>query len=49
LAEPKTGGCASVVDPAALDTQGEAKKILNLTRRQYNKQIGLFAFNTKKS
>ncbi len=37
--------CASVIDPAALDTQGEAKKILNLTRRQYNKQIGLFAFN----
>jgi len=36
--------CASVIDPAALDTQGEAKKILNLTRRQYNKQIGLFAF-----
>ena len=24
--------CASVIDPAALDTQGEAKKILNLTR-----------------
>ena len=36
--------CASVVDPAALDTRGEAKQILNLTRREYNKQIGLFAF-----
>jgi hypothetical protein len=36
--------CASVVDPSALDTTGEAKKILNLTRREYNKQIGLVAF-----
>ena len=35
---------ASVVDPSALDTTGEAKKILNLTRREYNKQIGLVAF-----
>ena len=37
--------CASVIDPSAVDTPGEAKKILNLTRRQYNQQIGLFAFN----